>query len=127
MVLLNGLAGRLPEGTPDQLLHRNPMEAYSAPPIILSTHKNEDRSAMARCVWCMLLALVIVATAWCGRSVKKTFSRSNPGESVPFSGRSRRARCEGMHPFSDPLNHPHFLQCCGAIGPVVTSDVTGLV
>ena len=110
MVLLNGLAGRLPEGTPDQLLHRNPMEAYSAPPIILSTHKNEDRSAMARCVWCMLLALVIVATALCEHSVKKTFSPSNPGGSVPFSGRSLPTRCSPLHPCSDHLSHPRVAQ-----------------
>src|SRR2546423_3920454 len=106
MVLLNGLAGRLPEGTPDQLLHRNPMGAYSAPPIILSPHKNEDRSAMARCVWCMLLALVIVVTALCEHSVKKTFSRSNPGGSVPFSGRSLPTRCSPLHPCSGHLSHP---------------------
>src|SRR5712691_5204148 len=127
MVLLNGPASPLPEVFPVQLLHRNRMEACSALPIILSPHKNADPSAMGRCGWGMPLALVIVATALCGRSVKPPFSRSNPGESVPFSGRSRRARCEGMHPFSDPLNHPHFLQCYGAIGPVVTSGVTGSV
>ncbi len=126
-VLLNGPASHLPEVFPVQLLHRNRMEACSALPIILSPHKNADPSAMGRCVCCMPLALVIVATAFCGRSVKKTFSRSNPGESVPFPGRSRPTRCEVMHRFSDLLNHPHFLQCCGAIGPVVTSGVTGCV
>src|SRR5438876_11223882 len=106
MVLLNGLAGRLPEGTPDQLLHRNPMGAYSAPPIILSTHKNEDRSAMARCVRCMLLALVIVATALCEHSVKKIFSPSNPGGSVSFSGRSLPTSCSPLHPCTDHRIHP---------------------
>src|SRR5712691_2709923 len=106
MVLLNGLAGRLPEGIPDQLLHRNRMGACSAPLIILSTHKNEGPSAMARCVCCMPLALVIVATAFCEHSVKKTFSRSNPGGSVPFSGRSLPTRCSPLHPFSNHLSHP---------------------
>src|SRR3989442_10573929 len=116
MVLLNGLAGRLPEVTPDQLLHCKRMGAYFAPPIILSTHKNEDWSAMARCVCCMLLALVIVATALCEHSVKKTFSRSNPGGSVPFSGRSLPARCSPLHPFSHHLSHPRVTRRCGAIG-----------
>src|SRR5439155_2891399 len=110
MVLLNGLAGRLPEVTPDQLLHRNRMGAYSAPPIILSTHKNEDRSAMARCVCCMRLALVIVATALCEHGVKKTFSRSNPGGSVPFSGRSLPSRCSTLQPFSDHFRHTLILR-----------------
>src|SRR5712692_3676655 len=106
MVLLNGLAGRLPEGIPDQLLHRNRMGAYSAPPIILSPHKNADRSAMARCGCCMLLALVIVATALCEHRVKKPFSRSNPGGSVPFSGRSLPTKGSPLPPFSDNLGHP---------------------
>src|SRR5450755_1110002 len=106
MVLLNGLAGHLPEGIPDQLLHRNRMGAYSAPPIILSPHKNEDRSAMARYVWCTLLALGIVATALCEHSVKKPFSRSNPGGSAPFSGRSLPPKCSPLPPFPDHLSHP---------------------
>ena len=88
MVLLNGLAGRLPEVTPDQLLHRNRMGTYSAPPIILSTHKNEDRSAMARCVCCMLLALAIVVPVIGVPGVKKAFSPPKRGGSVRFSGRS---------------------------------------
>src|SRR2546423_15382384 len=113
MVLLNGLAGRLPEGTPDQLLHRNPMGAYSAPPIILSIHKNEDRSAMARCVWCMLLALLIVATALCEHSVKKTCSRSNLGGAVPFSGRSLPTKCSPLHPCPDYLSNPQVPPRCG--------------
>src|SRR6266568_8598228 len=106
MVLLNGRAGRLPEGILDQLLHRKRMGAYSAPPIILSTHKNADRSAMARCGCCMLLALVTVATALCEHSVKKTFSPSNPGGSVPFSGRCLPTRGSPLHPCSDHLSHP---------------------
>src|SRR6266702_5255946 len=116
MVLLNGLTGRLPEDTPAQLLHHNRMGAYSAPPIILSIHKNEDRSAMARCVWCMLLALVIVATALCEHSVKQTFSRSNLGGSVPFSGRSLPTKCSPLPPCSDHLSHPHVPRRCGPIG-----------
>src|SRR2546428_5002985 len=120
MVLLNGLAGRLPEVTPDQLLHRNRMGAYSAPPIILSTHKNEDRSAMARCVCCMRLALVIVATALCEHGVNKTFSRSNPGGAVPFSGRSLPSRCSPLHPFSDHLSHPRGTRYFRAIGHAAT-------
>src|SRR5947209_13813608 len=111
MDLLNGLAGRLPEGIPDQLLHRKRMGAYSAPPIILSPHKNADRSAMARCGCCMLLALGIVATAWCEHTVKKTFSRSNPGGSVPFSGRSLPTRGSSLHPFSDHLSQPRVPRC----------------
>src|SRR2546425_10750005 len=106
MVLLNDLSGRFTVLTLNHFLLCKLMGIYFAPPIILSTHKNEDWSAMARCVCCMLLALVIVATALCEHSVKKTFSRSNPGGSVPFSGRSLPARCSPLHPFSHHLSHP---------------------
>src|SRR6266852_3292620 len=106
MVLLNGLADPLPGDLLEPILCCNLMARYAALPIILSTHKNEDWSAMARCGCCMLLALVIVATALCEHSVKKTFSRSNPGGSVPFSGRSLPTKGSPLHPCSDHHSHP---------------------
>jgi hypothetical protein len=107
------------------LFDRNQMGAYSAPPIILSTHKNADRSAMARSGCCMLLALVTAAIALCEHSVKQTFSRSNPGGSVPFSGRCLPTRSSPLHSYSNHLSHPHVPRCCGAIGHAATSGVTG--
>ena len=117
---------------PDRLLRFNPMEAYSVPPIILSTHKNADPSVMALTVCCMPLASAIVAAVACVRSRKKAFPPPNPDGSVRFSGLSQPLKRVPLRRFRQRptllqrcLNRPRVPRSFGGIGPGVNSDGDG--
>src|SRR5512135_108817 len=117
MALLNGHALRLLVAFQDRLLPFNSMEPCSVAPIILSTHKNEGRSAMARSVCCMLLASALVADAPCVPSVKKAVPPPHHDGSGPFSGPALLPRQFPLHLFSGHLNRSYSCQSHLLIAP----------
>src|SRR2546426_2950417 len=108
------------------------MGPRSVPPIILSTHKNEGRSAMAHTVCCMLLASEIVVPVIGVPTLKRAFSLPTPDGSVRFSGLSLPLQRWPLHRFRQrPIfpqrcqNRPHVPRSFGGIGHGVNSDADG--
>lgn len=86
--LRDGLAGRFPEGIPEQLFLLNQMEASAALLLILLPHKNEDRSTMARggC-WIPLVSMLAVLVNGVHHA-RSAFPPANHDASAPSFGRS---------------------------------------